>query len=87
MMQRNGYGFLRRSELRCGAVGRRDSRYMRLVERSARNNVVIHFLLERHGGLLRRSVAVRRVHSPWPNAKTSPAESPAAARCGSSPNV
>src|SRR4029077_6016706 len=43
-----------------------------------KDHVVIQLLLARHGGI---------ACSPWPNAKTSPAESPAAARCGSSPNV
>ena len=63
------------------------SRYMRLVERSARTMWSFIFCWRVTGGLLRLPVAVRRVHSPWPNAKTSPAESPAAARCGSSPKV
>jgi hypothetical protein len=38
------------------------------------------------GGLLRLLVAVRGGRSPWPNAKTSPAESPVAAR-GSNENT
>ena len=40
-----------------------------------KNNVVIHLLLKRHGGIAPPTAAVHRVHSPWQNEKTSPAES------------
>lgn len=52
-----------------------------------KDHVVIQLLLARHGGLLRLLVAVRGGYSPWPNAKTSPGESPAVARYDSSLNV
>ena len=52
-----------------------------------KDHVVVHLLLKRHGGIARAYVAVPRRHSPWQNAKTSPVESLAAARCGPSHKV
>src|SRR6476661_552127 len=52
-----------------------------------KDHVVIHFVLARHGGI----APPTRRRSPraltWPSAKTSLAESPAVARCGSSHKV
>jgi transposase, IS30 family len=52
-----------------------------------KDHVVIQFLLARHGGIAPAARRRSRRRSHWQSAKTSPAESPAAARCGSSPNV
>src|SRR3989442_15869556 len=53
---------------------------MRLVERWARTVWSFSFCWRVGGESLRLLVAVRGGYSPWPNAKTSPAESPAAAQ-------
>ncbi len=63
-----------------------ESRYMRWSS-AGQNNVVIYLLLKRHGGIAPPSAAVHRVHSPWQNEKTSPAESLVARRFAESPKA